>query len=416
MKHKKSKISEFSPLTPSEKLVLEICEKSCLSFWCYNNPKLPSGNELCDVLVVFEEHIIILSVKEIALKRIEDYSSFEDPTVALNRWNRKAVEKSVDQIYGAERSLVKMECVLRSDGSTGAKLPPMSSRNIHRIAVAFGSRGETKIVSKDYGKGYVHVMNEESFETVLNELDTISELTDYLTAKEDISARTSILLSGNEANLLAVYLFNGRKLPFETEILVVEDDSWEKLQKDPLFLNRKFSDKESYEWDRLILFMSAAESTDPIGSPLLLSDKGLALKVMAKESRVNRRALQNALTDFLKAAVNKQSDARIARLPQAPCIYVFRFYHFDETSEAKIAELQMRCAAASNQVGDAVEAVGIGFAEDKANGGYEITLAYIDLSTLSDSDKEEIEKVATEGGIGRNVQVSHRTVFEYPDT
>ncbi len=404
-----------APHTDSEKFVLEVCQNSCLEFWCYNNPKLPNGKELCDVLVVFGLHVLIVSVKEIGLKEDGVHISEDDLMIAHSRWNRKAVEASVSQIYGAEKSLRKMDHVLRSDGSIGAKLPDDTFRKIHRLAVAFGSRGETVIASGNYGKGFVHVMNEDSFTTILRELDTISELTDYFTTKEKLSETTSILINGSEADLLAIYLFNARKLPFDTKFLVVEENSWEKLQADPLFQKRKAADSESYEWDRLISFLASADSKDPQGKPLTLSDKDLALREMAKETRVNRRVLQKALSDFLKAGNQKKTDARIATTEGSSCIYVFRFFHFNEPPEEKIAELQCRSMYAKKQAGAADVAVGIGFAFDNKFPDFEVTMSFVQLSSMTEAESNEATKFAEQMGIGRKSTISRMSINEYPD-
>lgn len=308
-----------------------------------------------------------------------------------------------------------MTNVLRSDGSLGAELPDLSSRIVHRLAVAFGSRGETVIVSGDLGKGFVHVMNEESFSDVLTELDTISELTDYLLAKEELSERTSILLSGSEANLLACYLFNNRKFPYDTDLLVVEENSWVKLQNDPAFLKRKEADANSYQWDRLITFMASAESSDMKGKPLTMSDKDLALREMARETRFNRRVLQEALDDFLHAAAMKKTDARIARTLESRCVYVFRYFHYSESSEERVAELMVRCMSAPEKAGAADVAVGIGFTPETGRSDYEIALTFVQYASMTEDDYRRVVKFAMDVGIGSNSIISQLSKNEYPD-
>jgi hypothetical protein len=130
------------------------------------------------------------------------------------RWLRKAVMESVKQLYGAERTLVTAANVIRKDGTPGLALPAAASRKTHRIAVAFGSGGEVPIPSGDFGKGFVHVMNEEGFSVILNELDTITDFVDYLSAKEDLVAHSEVVVEGHESNLLGgifVTVENSRK-------------------------------------------------------------------------------------------------------------------------------------------------------------------------------------------------------------
>jgi len=65
----------------------------------YRDQKLAGGTdgkELCDLLVVCDPHVIIFSEKNINW-------SDKPVQVAWSRWFKKAVEKSADQINGAER-------------------------------------------------------------------------------------------------------------------------------------------------------------------------------------------------------------------------------------------------------------------------------------------------------------------------
>lgn len=133
-------------------------------------------------MVVCDPHVIIISVKDVILRSEKELAGIE-------RWHRKAVEASVSQIYGAERRLQNMSKIKFGDGSEGLVLPDKAARKIHRLAVAFGSKGEVPIRAGNFGKGFVHVMNEQSFFMLLSELDTITDLIDYLTAKEEFAKR-----------------------------------------------------------------------------------------------------------------------------------------------------------------------------------------------------------------------------------
>ena len=190
----------------SEEFVLGICQRSVLSLWCYNNPIGEPGKELCDILVVCDPHVIIVSVKDIRLRE-------GDLAVEHGRWERKAIDDSVKQIYGAERRLMSLSQVIRSDGSPGLNLPPVAQRKIHRLAVAFGGRGEGAITSGDFGKGLVHVMSEHSFLEVLSELDTITDMVEYLTAKEEFTGRCAVVIEGSEAESARLVLVPQSVIP-----------------------------------------------------------------------------------------------------------------------------------------------------------------------------------------------------------
>jgi hypothetical protein len=72
-------------LTPSEKFVTSLCERSFLRLWTHPNPKGKNNKELCDCLVVCGPHIVIISVKENEYKDTGDETGWE-------RWQRDAIE------------------------------------------------------------------------------------------------------------------------------------------------------------------------------------------------------------------------------------------------------------------------------------------------------------------------------------
>src|SRR5712692_6161508 len=201
--HNKSKMNE------AELLVYRMCRHSFLSLWSYMNPrKKPQGKELCDVLVVCEPDVIIFSVKQIRL------TNSGKPEIDAERWRRRAIDESCKQIYGAERILRTSPNVIKSDSSLGVLLPSASEIRIHRVAVALGGKRQVNLPFGDFGKGFIHVMDEVSFLTLLKELDTITDFVAYLTAKEAFcQSKIKVIFDGPEENLLAVYLHAGRKFP-----------------------------------------------------------------------------------------------------------------------------------------------------------------------------------------------------------
>ena len=96
-------------MTPSEKFVASLCERSFLRLWTHPNPKGKKNKELCDCLIVCGPHIVIISVKECGYKNTGDKTGWE-------RWEKVAIEKSASQIWGAERWLQTVDKVLRHDG------------------------------------------------------------------------------------------------------------------------------------------------------------------------------------------------------------------------------------------------------------------------------------------------------------
>jgi len=82
-----------------------------MKLWTHANPVGKKNKELCDCLVVCGIHVLIISVKEIDFRDTGD-------KVGLERWQRAAIEKSVQQIWGAERWLNESSHFERKDGRT----------------------------------------------------------------------------------------------------------------------------------------------------------------------------------------------------------------------------------------------------------------------------------------------------------
>lgn len=233
-------------MTPSEKYVSELCEKSFLPFWSFPNPIGKKNKELCDLFVVCENTIIIISVKDITP------SKSEDELIKYERWVKKAIHDSVDQIYGAERFLETVHEVFLKDKKTKIKLPPKESRIIHRIAIAFGSANDFPLPTGNFGKGNVNVFDEKATFTILNELDTITDFTDYLTAKEKFVSDKTILIP-SEIDFLAFYLQTGLKIDVPADTIISGSGLWESYIETNEYSEWKEDITVSYIWDFMIM-------------------------------------------------------------------------------------------------------------------------------------------------------------------
>jgi hypothetical protein len=107
---------------------------------------------------------------------------------------------------GAEKRIKLTSHVIRSDGSQGLPFPSSDVRRIHRVAVALGGDDKVPIQFGDFGKGFVHVFDRVSFETILRELDTITDFVQYLIDKEDLyHSGKQTVFEGYEEDLLGYY-------------------------------------------------------------------------------------------------------------------------------------------------------------------------------------------------------------------
>lgn len=165
-------------ITPSERFVANLCQRSFLKLWTHPNPKGKKNKELCDCLVVCGPHVIIISVKENEYKDTGDNTGWE-------RWQKAAIEKSVSQIWGAERWLESVDEFVRHDGRI-ISLPKKDERQYHRVSVSLGGKGHVPLKWGDFGNGFVHVCDEFSVGVIFNALDTITDFVEFLTATESL--------------------------------------------------------------------------------------------------------------------------------------------------------------------------------------------------------------------------------------
>jgi hypothetical protein len=93
------KIEKSFGVSPSERLLAELCERSFLKLWSYPNPYKDDGKELCDLLVVFEDEVLIFFDRKAEFPTASD----KDAQVLWERWRRNAVDKQIATAHGAAK-------------------------------------------------------------------------------------------------------------------------------------------------------------------------------------------------------------------------------------------------------------------------------------------------------------------------
>lgn len=337
----------------SEEFVYDLCRRSFLSLWSYPNPQKNKGKELCDILVVCDPHVLVISVKEIHLKKTRNIQT------AGKRWQRKAIDESIKQINGAIRWLDHATHVVQRDGKIGLPLPPRERRIYHRIAVAFGSQGEVLIASGKAGEPFVHVLEEGSFYLLFRHLDTISDFVKYLGDKEQLLSQSRLVINGGEENLLAIYLHQGQRFPKNRDLLVLENDLWSGISSKAEFVAKLERDQDSYTWDLLIeiLCEGGFDGQNWLGPGL--SDSERSLRVLARENRFGRRLLGSTFKSFLELSKAGKVRSRCVRSLN-DVGYVFFTYDAHSTFEERRRELLGRCFASLCQFSECSTIIGIG--------------------------------------------------------
>ena len=397
-------------MTPSEKLVYQLCKKTFLSLWSIPNPlREDSNKELCNLIVISKPNILIFSVKEIHIK---DSGNLE---VDIKRWNRKALEDSFHQLSGAERALKNGVKIKNKEGKA-IDLPNFNTSSVFKIAVAIG-RGEKFPLNFGASKnvdGFIHTFDELSLPILLQELDTITDFVEYLIQKENYYKQSHKIVAFGEEDMLAFFLKNNRKFPETFDLMIIGEGSWSEFYKRKDYFARKEAEKISYLWDHIIEFFNQ----DAVSGMLILNDKDTdyekALRILSKENRFSRRMLSDSFFGLLK---NVESKSRVTLSPSG-ILYVFfvmeSIENDLESRKHRNTELFARCFVARYKFPDSKIVIGLATEPlDKKKRSYD--LVYFEKSVWTDTDTLKATKIIEEMGVFKNMKVQHEDIKEYPD-
>lgn len=394
-------------LNPAESLVARLCSNTFFRLWSVPNPVHKPGKELCDLIVVCDPDVLVWSVKDIT------YSSTESE-VGLKRWQKKAIDASIKQLRGAKRSLASMSVVSSPTAINPLPLPPTERRSVHLLAVALGSRGEVSIYEPSAGDEHFHVLEESALETLLAELDTVTDFVSYLKAKEAFLKTAQVVQTGSEQDLLGLYLHRGRTFPTGTDLLIVEEGVWADVTAKPEWSRRKEADAVSYAWDHLIeTFVTDHEGRSP-PERQSFSSIDAVLRTMARESRFARRMLGGAFEEFIRLSAAGLVRARQALSPSG-VVYVFLAVQRENDRQARVAELAARCWVARGMHADSTTIVGI--ATERYQGSPGFSFDAVQLVKAHWTEEDEHQKMYLQEALGyfRSPQWSKSRVEEFPD-
>lgn len=326
-------IEKSEGLNDSEKRLVKLGEKVFLGLWSYPNVYYEPAKELADLLVVCDNQVLIFSDKNIKFNTDIDLST------AWQRWERKAILESIDQLRRAEQRIINFPQKIFLDSRCAKpfplKLPSKDKMKIHLIAIAngvtdackkyfgngsgslmfssnieemkqIGSPTEFCITDYDKNKTFVHVFDDYTFPFVLNELDTLKDFVEYLLEKERFVRNVKKLMYTGEEDLLYHYVQNfdsSRKCHVfcdETKIdikkyeLAFFEEDWNVLKSNPRYIAKQKENEVSYLWDYLIQktaknFLNGTIISNGIKDNRVIHEG--AIKYMALEDRTYRRML-----------------------------------------------------------------------------------------------------------------------------
>lgn len=398
--------------TRSETLVGKLCQHSFLSLWTYPNPVGKKGKELCDVLVVCDPHVVIFSVKECG---VTNNGNIE---VDWKRWRKSTIKESVAQIYGAERWIkeAKHKHVVKKDRTTGLPFPDSSRRQIHRIAVAFGSKGKVPFQMGDFGKGFVHIFDELSLDRIMDELDTITDFVRYLMDKENfLYSDKKITITGGEEDLLARYLHSGRQFPTAYDRIVVDNDLWDGFTEGKEYKNKQAANANSYIWDDLINTFHNDLATRGLEFGNSLEQVDAITRIMAREDRFSRRILCKDFYEFMELTSRDKASVR-SRMTASPSGILYVFLACPRRTERKDRhkELHLRCFVARGLTPKCKTVIGLATERYEGGKGFSLDAFCLEKPDWTEEDQKKLEYIQNELGFFKAPVQSTGSEDEYP--
>ena len=409
-----STASNAGGLTPSERYLARLCRSAFLMLWAYPNVFTDegrkngkgAGKELCDLIVVFGDQVIIFSDKHC------EYKETGNDEVDWKRWYRKAIDRSVRQLLGAASFIKRYPDRLYLDDLCQQHFPlpiAIEQSTFHLVAVTRGSKGacERFFSHQSIGSlrffsdiegdqvpftvgpirtphGLVHVFDENSLDIVFRELDTVPDFVTYLSKRTDLLSRDKpTIWADGEEQLLAMYLRNTRDgehdfdIPVESkgnpvDGIYIREGHWEGLVANPQYLAKKEADKVSYQWDWLV------SKFIELGDPTLvnmsdwqpLNDVEPAVREMASETRFARRILADGILKFAKSLEVGKAKVRVMSSPTtANRVYAIlaepfvteKLRSYEQYRRDRIAKVAAYAIVARTKVPTARISIGIAF-------------------------------------------------------
>lgn len=378
----------------AEEALHKLAEKTFLTDWCYLNPMLPNGKELCDLLIVFGNTAIIWQLKD---TKLDKSGNIKDSDFNKNR----------RQLLGAHRQLFKLKtCLTLTNPRRGEEeFNPSDIDNIHLISAFFGEN-PGMISSRIDESPVVHVFTQTFTEIILNELDTIGDFTRYLKDREKLAGTgTNLIVDGGEEEVLAYYLIKNRSFDdfHNRDSIIIENGAWKDFTSRSEYQAKKQADEVSYLWDSII--DRAHEGDSP--------QYEIIARELAKHDRLDRRMLGKA---FMEANIIAQESNRTFRryvaLPQSDVAYCFLFQDDPEPRENRKSHLTAMCHVTRSKYIDK-KIIGIA-TEQIIRPTCSYDFALFDVHDWSEVDQTVLEDIKSHTDIFQNPIQSNVQEDEYP--
>lgn len=463
-----NKVIRSNGITPSERYLQQLCEKSFLKMWSYpgvyrdqaSGNGARDGKEVCDLLVIFGNHILIFSDKYIS------FPDTGDIQVDWSRWVKRAVLDSAKQIYGAERWIKQHPDRIFIDSKCSQPLPlvlPDPNEVIfHRVVVAHGAREscmqyfdggsgslffDSTVVGDEHistpentcepfvigqvnpQKGFIHILDDTSLDIILSTLDTIRDFSSYLEKKERVIAKVKSFSAAGEEEMLAWYLKDLNEkgehdFIFDDDYprIFLDEGFWKNFSVSPARQTQIEANKISYAWDAIIekFTFHILDDSQYFQTNENINYSEKAIRFMASEPRTRRRLLIQALFDKIENTPIDEIGVRVVNstAPNEPSYVFLLFPQQDYSKENAYREnrrkaLYAYCIVTKYLNPSATDI--IGFATETGNPEFRSEdLFYINGRIWSEELQEEARHYHKDLHLLETINVFQDTVYEFP--
>ena len=450
-------IAKAQGVTPTEKLLSSLAERTFLKLWSYPNPFKDDGKELCDLIAVFDNHVLLFFDRE---SRQFDKAS-EDPLLTWERWKRAAIDRQIRTARGAERYIRRGGSIfLDAKREIPFPIAITEDSKIHKFIVAHGAKEACAAFSPDnvygslavsYGmpagdvpfpffvhlekEDPVHLLDSHNLEILFRELDTFRDFLSFIEEKEHAIQQYDCLAYCGEEDLLAHYFLNYDEArhaysigPRDVDVnfVAIGEGEWKDFIEMERYERRRNANRVSYLWDEIIQRTSPNVLDGTILGTVDLLKGNDAIHEMAKEPRFARRALAEGIVQAIENF--PETDQPLMRkLSFMPSFYPGKGYVFlqvrcpeaidyeNKYRPVRQEMLAIACGAAKDKFPHLNRVIGIAIDAPKYAKGNSEDVVLLDCSEWTDADREHYEEANEPWQFFKRGRVRKTRVRDFPD-
>jgi hypothetical protein len=283
----------------------------------------------------------------------------------------------------------------------------------------------------DRSRGFVHVFDEVALDRVFTTLDTVADVVRYFTKRERFIRSGRLGGATGEDDLLAFYMLQldqDGEHSFEVanrkyDSLFIDESWWSDFESGPQRQAYVAANRISYTWDRLVekFLGNVMGGTLYSATHPKIVDQERMFRLLARESRLRRRSLSEALINLLETTPHNFRAARVCTplSPGEPYVLFLLLPQLESVSDSAYRAgrqgiLHAYLGAVKYRYKDALDIVGIATEPGLDYDRRSEDVAYLDARLWSEEHEEQARRDVTELGLLREVTGFRTHVVEYP--